>query len=133
MSNLIKFPIEKVRKSKSQKEANELSPDQTKIVKENQFIEQTTEEFTLDFIHVLQANGVKMGGEPLLRDLAIVIEGIKSLLKRDFGQKHPMQNITDVLAKISRLPNGKQVTDLNYGKIFVSKKTTKPPEPLTTE
>mgnify|MGYP006138875449 CR=1 FL=1 len=132
MGNLIKFPLEKVRKSKLQIEAVKQTEEQIKLIKENQFIEKTTEDFTLDFIHVLQENGVKMGGEPLLRDLAIVIEGIKSLLKRDFGQKHPMQNITDVLAKISTLPNGKQVTDLNYNKIFVSKKSIKPIEPLTT-
>ena len=132
MGNLIKFPLEKVRKTKSQKEANKLGPKEAKIIKENQFIEQITEKFTLNFIQIIQENAVKMGGEPLLRDLAIVIEGIKSLLKRDFGQKHPMQNITDVLAKISTLPNGKQVTDLNYNKIFVSKKSIKPIEPLTT-
>tara|TARA_B110000285_G_C14756843_1_gene437783 strand:+ start:206 stop:604 length:399 start_codon:yes stop_codon:yes gene_type:complete len=132
VGNLIKFPLEKVRKSKLQIEAVKQTEEQIKLIKENQFIEKTTEDFTLDFIHVLQENGVKMGGEPLLRDLAIVIEGIKSLLKRDFGQKHPMQNITDVLAKISTLPNGKQVTDLNYNKIFVSKKSIKPIEPLTT-
>ena len=131
MGNLIKFPLEKVRKTKSQKEANKLGPKEAKIIKENQFIEQITEKFTLNFIQIIQENAVKMGGEPLLRDLAIVIESIKSLLKRDFGQKHPMQNITDTIAKISTLPNGKQVTDLSYNKIFISKKAIKPP-PLTT-
>ena len=131
MGNLIKFPLEKVRKTKSQKEATKLGPKEAKIIKENQFIEQITEKFTLNFIQIIQENAVKMGGEPLLRDLAIVIESIKSLLKRDFGQKHPMQNITDTIAKISTLPNGKQVTDLSYNKIFISKKAIKPP-PLTT-
>tara|TARA_B110001454_G_scaffold181929_1_gene176204 strand:- start:279 stop:674 length:396 start_codon:yes stop_codon:yes gene_type:complete len=131
VGNLIKFPLEKVRKTKSQKEANKLGPKEAKIIKENQFIEQITEKFTLNFIQIIQENAVKMGGEPLLRDLAIVIESIKSLLKRDFGQKHPMQNITDTIAKISTLPNGKQVTDLSYNKIFISKKAIKPP-PLTT-
>ena len=56
-----------------------------------------------------------------LRDLSVVIESIKSLLKRDFGQKHPMQTITDAISKISKLPNGKQVTDMNYSKVFVTK------------
>lgn len=131
MGNLIKFPIDKIKKSK----VNAIKPNkaQAKVIKENQFIEQLTEKFTLDFITVLQQNAVRMGNEPFLRDLAIVIESIKSLLSRDFGHKHPMQNVTDCLAKITTLPGGKQVTDLNYGKIFVTKKSIKPPEPpLTT-
>jgi len=32
-----------------------------------------------------------------------------------------MQAITDALAKITTLPDGKQVTDMDYGKIFISK------------
>ena len=121
MGNLIKFPLEKVRKTKSQKEANKLGPKEAKIIKENQFIEQITEKFTLNFIQIIQENAVKMGGEPLLRDLAIVIESIKSLLKRDFGQKHPMQRITDSISKISKLPNGKKVTDMNYNNVIATK------------
>jgi hypothetical protein len=50
-----------------------------------------------------------------------VIESIKSLIKRDFKQKHPMQTITDVISKITTLPDGKKVTDMNYNKVFVSK------------
>ena len=33
-----------------------------------------------------------------------------------------MQAIADTLATIKKLPDGKQVTDLDYSKIFVSKK-----------
>jgi hypothetical protein len=131
MGNLIKFPIDKIKKSKVK--AIKPNKAQAKIIKENQFIDQVTEKLTLDFITTLQQNAVRMGNEPFLRDLAIVIETIKSLLSRDFGHKHPMQNVTDCLAKITTLPGGKQVTDLNYGKIFVTKKSIKPPEPpLTT-
>jgi hypothetical protein len=32
-----------------------------------------------------------------------------------------MQTITDALAKISVLPDGKKVTDMNYSKVFVTK------------
>ena len=34
-------------------------------------------------------------------DLAVVIESIKSLLKRDFKQKHPMQTITDAISNLT--------------------------------
>ena len=117
MGNVVMFPAHKVKKPKVKQ-----TEEQSKKIKENIFIEQLTEEFTLDFIHVLQENAITMKNETFLRDLAVVIESIKSLIKRDFKQKHPMQTITDVLAKISVLPNGKKVTDMDYNKIFVSKK-----------
>ena len=62
-----------------------------------QFIDQLVESLTLDIIHVLQDNVVDMKANSFLRDLGITIECIKSLIKRDFGQHHPMHIITDSL------------------------------------
>ena len=123
MGNVVMFPAHKARKPKTDL-ATKQTEEQANVIKENIFIEQLVEEFTLDFIHVLQENAIVMKNETFLRDLAVVIESIKSLIKRDFKKKHPMQSITDVLAKISVLPDGKKVTDMDYAKIFVSK--TKP-------
>ena len=116
MGNIVMFPTHKIKKPKVKQ-----TEEQAKKIKEDIFIEQLTEEFTLDFIHVLQENAITMKNETFLRDLAVVIESIKSLIKRDFKQKHPMQTITDALAKISVLPDGKKVTDMNYSKVFVTK------------
>tara|TARA_B100000900_G_scaffold356202_1_gene325865 strand:+ start:4175 stop:4537 length:363 start_codon:yes stop_codon:yes gene_type:complete len=114
------FPTHKVRKPKTNS-ASKQTEEQTKKAKENIFIEQLVEEFTLDLIHVLQENAVTMASETFLRDLAVIIESIKSLLKRDFGRKHPMQKITDAIAKISKLPNGKKVTNMNYSNVIANK------------
>ena len=120
VGKVIKFPLHKVRKPKTDL-ATQQSKEKAKEISESIFIEQLVEEFTLDFIHVLQENAVVMKNESFLRDLAVVIESIKSLIKRDFKQKHPMQTITDALAKITILPDGKKVTDMNYSKVFVTK------------
>jgi len=135
VGDLIKFPIHKVRKPKTAL-AQKQTKERTKEIKENIFIEQIVESLTLNLIHTLQENGVDMKKVTFLRDLAIIIEATKSTLQRDFGKNHPMQTITDSLAKVHTLPNGKQVTDLNYGRVFVTKKQkeVKPPEdPLTTK
>ena len=124
VNNVVMFPAHKARKPKTDL-ASKQSEEQASKIKEDLFIEQLVEEFTLDFIHVLQENAIVMKNDTFLRDLAVVIESIKSLIKRDFKKKHPMQSITDVIAKISLLPDGKKVTDMNYGKVFVSKTTPK--------
>ena len=123
-NNVVMFPAHKVRKPKTDLAVKQ-TEEEAKKIKEDIFIEQLVEEFTLDFIHVVQENAVDIKGETMLRDLAVVIESIKSLLKRDFKKKHPMQTITDVISKITTLPDGKKVTDMNYNKVFVSKTTPK--------
>ena len=121
MGDLIQFPKKRiVRKSPTSQQVE--SDAKRKKAKENYFIEQVTEEIVLHAIHVLQDNAIKMKDDKFLRDLAVIIEAIKSLIHRDFGRRHKMQAIADPLATIKKLPDGKQVTDLDYSKIFVSKK-----------
>ena len=49
-------------------------------MKEEQFIEQLTEQLSLDILEVLKENVVDINNDVFLRDLAIAIESIKSLL-----------------------------------------------------
>ena len=120
MGDLIPFPKKRIVRKNPTPQSVETEAKKKKA-KENYFIEQLSEEIVLHIIHVLQDNAVRMKDEAFLRDLAVVIESIKSLIKRDFGRNHSMQAITDALAKITTLPDGKQVTDMDYGKIFISK------------
>ena len=127
MGKLIKFPAHRVVHNQEPKRP-ELSEDEARQIKEDKFVEQITESLILDIIHVLQENVVDTKHDIFLRDLAIVIESIKSLLKRDFGRKHPMQTISDSIAKIHTLKDGRQVTDLNYSKL-IAKKQKEPKQP----
>jgi len=121
MGDLIPFPIKRIIRKNPTPQSVE-TESKKKKAKENYFIEQLSEEIVLHIIHVLQDNAVRMKDEAFLRDLAVIIESIKSLIYRDFGRRHKMQAISDALATIKKLPDGKQVTDLDYSKIFVSKK-----------
>ena len=120
MGKLIKFPAHRVVYN-NEPVRPELSEEEARQIKEDKFVEQITESLILDIIHVLQENVVDTKTDLFLRDLAIVIESIKSLLKRDFGRKHPMQTIADSIAKIHTLKDGRKVTDLNYSKLMTKK------------
>ena len=121
MGDLIPFPKKRIIRKNPTPQSVETEAKKKKA-KENYFIEQLSEEIVLHIIHVLQDNAVRMKDEAFLRDLAVIIESIKSLIYRDFGRRHKMQAISDALATIKKLPDGKQVTDLDYSKIFVSRK-----------
>ena len=129
MGDLIPFPTKRIIRKNPTPQSVETEAKKKKA-KENYFIEQLSEEIVLHIIHVLQDNAVRMKDEAFLRDLAVIIESIKSLIHRDFGRRHKMQAISDALATIKKLPDGKQVTDLDYSKIFVSKKPKNDVDPL---
>ena len=81
---------------------------------ENRCVEEITEQLVLGILPVLQENDVDLQTEIFLQDLAVITEALKSLLHRHFGQKHPMQKITDTLTHVKTLQNGKRKTYINY-------------------
>ena len=83
----------------------------------------------MDILSVLQENVVDVKSDLFLKDLGITIESIKSLLRRDFGKPHPMQPITDTLIRILTTPDGKKISDINYGKIVKYTQTKPQPKP----
>ena len=127
MGKLLQFPMNRVVRNIP--EAPELSEEQQDEIKKEKFIEQLTEQLSLDILSVFQENVVHLKSDLFLKDLALVIESIKSLLKRDFGKQHPMQSITDSFINIATTKEGRKLTDINYNKILkVKKAEVKEPE-----
>ena len=125
MGKLLQFPSHRVKRTVP---VLEISEEQQKHIKEEQFIEQLTEQLSMDILAVFQDNVLDIKSDIFLKDLAIIIESIKSLLKRDFGKQHPLQPITDTLINIITMPDGKKLTDINYSKVVKYGKA-KPPLP----
>ena len=126
MGKLLQFPADRVKRTIPEIEITE---EQKQHLKEEQFIEQLTEQLSMDILSVLQENVIDVKSDLFLKDLGITIESIKSLLRRDFGKPHPMQPITDTLIRIITLPDGKKVSDINYGKIVKYTHTKPKPQP----
>ena len=126
MGKLLQFPVDRVKRPVPE---IEITDEQKQHLKEEQFIEQLTEQLSMDILSVLQENVIDVKSDLFLKDLGITIESIKSLLRRDFGKPHPMQPITDTLIRIITLPDGKKVSDINYGKIVKYTQTKPKPQP----
>ena len=127
MGKLLQFPMNRVVRNIP--ESPELSEEQQDEIKKEKFIEQLTEQLSLDILAVFQENVVHLKSDLFLKDLALVIESIKSLLKRDFNKTHPMQAITDSFINIATTKEGRKLTDINYNKILrVKKPPQKEPE-----
>ena len=122
MGEVIQFPTSRiVRRPKTI--SPRLTDKQEEDVQVAKFVEDLTEQLSMNILAICQENVVHMKGEPFLRDLAVVIESLKSLLYRDFGKIHPMQKLTDTLTHIITLKTGQRITDINYSKL-----STNPPQ-----
>ena len=128
MGKLLHFPTNRVIRNVP--ELPKLSEEEQEEIKKNKFIEQFTEQLSLDILAAMQENVVHLKSDLFLKDLALVIEGLKSLLKRDFDMPHPMQNITDSFISIHTTKEGKKLTDINYGKILKVKRKDPPEKPI---
>ena len=126
MGKLLQFPVDRVKRPVPE---IEITDEQKQHLKEEQFIEQLTEQLSMDILSVLQENVIDVKSDLFLKDLGVTIESIKSLLRRDFGKPHPMQPITDTLIRIITTPDGKKISDINYGKIVKYTHTKPKPQP----
>ena len=124
MGKLLHFPTNRIIRNSPR--MPELSEEEQIDLKKEKFIEQLTDQLSMDILAVLQENVVNLKSDLFLRDLALVIESIKSLLKRDFEKPHPMQNITDSFINIHTTKDGKKLTDINYNKILKVKRKDPP-------
>ena len=124
MGKLLHFPTNRIIRNSPR--MPELSEEEQIDLKKEKFIEQLTDQLSMDILAVLQDNVVNLKKDQFLRDLALVIEGIKSLLKRDFDKPHPMQNVTDSFIAIHTTKDGKKLTDINYNKILKVKRKDPP-------
>jgi hypothetical protein len=124
MAEIIQFPTSRIVRRPKQI-APKLAEKREQEVQIAQFVEDLTEQLSMQILATCQENVVHMKGEPFLRDLAIVIEGVKSLLYRDFGKAHPMQRLTDTMIQIITMKTGQKVTDINYSKLSTNPPQTK--------
>ena len=131
-AKIIPFPLQRVKKSMPDPKVKE-ALDELRI---REFVEKLTQDLSMDIIAVLQENVVDMKSEPFLKDLAMLVESIKSLLYRDFGKRHKHQDITDTICTILQSQNGQKLTNINYDKIkrkVKEKNTEEPDEPIDFE
>ena len=124
MGKLLQFHLNRIVRNVP--EAPELSEEEQIELKKDKFVEQLTDQLSMDILAVLQENVVNLKRDEFLRDLALVIESIKSLLKRDFDRHHPMQNITDSFINIHTTKDGRKLTDINYSRILKIKRKDPP-------
>ena len=95
--NVIKGPW----KLKAKKEVVVPDLDVIALQENLMFADDLTESCLVQMIHTMGENGVEIGGQEFVRDIAFVIEAVKGTIYRDMGLAHPINRVMEMLTKIN--------------------------------
>ena len=124
---IIHFPTDRIvrRNDKIEtvdpKAAEKLRDQQTK-----QFVETAVDDISMNLLKQLYDLAVKTDKASFTKDLAIIVDLIRGLIYRDFGMKHPSQQLSDKMVSLNILKDGTQTAKINYSLILEKIKDTKP-------
>ena len=76
------------------------------------FIDDLTQEFMVSMIHQMGENGIDVSEKSFIRDMALIIEMIKSTLYRDMGYKHPLQAFTQTFVDLVIEPDNTPIGEV---------------------
>ena len=96
--NVIKGPW----KIKGKKEVIVPDLDVVALQENIMFADDLTETLLVQMIHTMGENGIDIGDKAFIRDIAFVVESVKSTIYRDMDLNHPMRGIMETLSKVSK-------------------------------
>ena len=87
------------------------------------FIDDLTQELMVSMIHQMGENGIDVSEKSFIRDMALIIEMIKSTLYRDMGYKHPLQAFTQTFVDLVIEPDNTPICEVRLETLenFVNK------------
>jgi len=77
------------------------------------FTENLTESLVVNMIHNMSENGVDVDSREFLRDTSFLIELIKSMVYRDGGLDHPLQDFTAMFTQYIEEEDGSNTLDID--------------------
>jgi len=76
------------------------------------FIDDLTQQLMISMIHQMGENGIDVSEKSFIRDMALIIEMIKSTLHRDMGYKHPLQAFTQTFVDLVIEPDNTPIGEV---------------------
>ena len=129
--NIILFPTNRIKdkttasKPVDDKAHKKLVEEQTK-----EFVEGNVDDIAYTLLDKFVNMGIRTSQMTFTADLALVIDSIRGLIYRDFGKKHPAQQLTDAMVTL-HAKGSKKTAQLNYNKVLNT--NHKPHKPLSPD
>ena len=76
-----------------------------RLMEEMQFCEDFSRKLIMDMAEIMGEHDVDISEKSFSRDIAVVLEFVKSLLYRDAGVNHPLHDFIDVFTDVEVAPD----------------------------
>lgn len=103
--------------AKSGREIKGLDADVLATQQEVMFAEELCQSLMVQMIHTMNENGVKVGKNDFIRDMAMIIELVKGSLYRDLGLQHPTHKFMEEFVDITLATEDEIETDVDFDTI----------------
>ena len=130
-NNIILFPLDRIKHKENTgpkdttKHSKKIEEQQTK-----EFVEAATDDLALNLLKHFVDMAIRTNTEKFTKDLSLLVDVMRGLIYRDFGQYHPSQDLADKIVEVSIDRSGQQVAKLDYSKVIDKKhKIHKPLSP----
>ena len=131
---IILFPLDRI-KNKDKVGPSDTSKQQKRIEQQQtkDFVEAATDDIALNLLRNFVDLAIRTNNEKFTKDLSLLVDVMRGLIYRDFGQYHPAQDLSDKIVSVSIDRSGQQVAKLDYSKVIDKKhKIHKPLSPDIT-
>ena len=81
------------------------SEAELRLIEEMQFCEDFSRKLIMDMAEIMGEHDVDISEKSFSRDIAVVLEFVKSLLYRDAGVNHPLHDFIDVFTDVEVEPD----------------------------
>tara|TARA_B100000902_G_C27300535_1_gene912515 strand:+ start:37 stop:525 length:489 start_codon:yes stop_codon:yes gene_type:complete len=124
--NIIIFPKDKIKNigATTNQGLSEKLQKNLELQKTREYVEQTVDSIALELLKRFVDMGINTKTTTFTKDLAMFVDTLRGLVYRDFGVKHPAQQMTDTMVKVKTTQRG-NIAQIDYLP-FVKKKTSKP-------
>ena len=118
-NNIVLFPLNKIKnkataKAVDEKQHNRIVDEQTK-----EFVEGNVDEIAYTLLDKMVQMGIRTQTLTFTTDLALAIDTIRGMIYRDFGKRHPAQDLADKMVTVRTDPTGhKKSARLNYSEVL---------------
>tara|TARA_B100001057_G_C22657687_1_gene874659 strand:+ start:339 stop:818 length:480 start_codon:yes stop_codon:yes gene_type:complete len=125
--NLILFPTDRIVKRNPNQGLSEKLQKNLELAKTKEYVEQAVDQIALDLLRKFVDMGINTKTPNFTKDLAMLVDTLRGLVYRDFGVKHPAQQMTDRMVQVKTTTRG-NVAQIDYLP-FVKQKNNKPFNP----
>ena len=125
--NLILFPTNRIVNRNPNQGLSEKLQKNLELAKTKEYVEQAVDQIALDLLRIFVDMGINTKTPNFTKDLAMLVDTLRGLVYRDFGVKHPAQQMTDRMVQVKTTTRG-NVAQIDYLP-FVKQKNNKPFNP----